>query len=563
MLGICHNIAERGEYQARNAGTIAAAGDVGSGGLQHDLLDAVTWFDASSVMIKSYLHAAADALWRNGDRFAAPAQRQAQLLRELLRTAAGTEWGREHDFDALAETPDVVRAYQQRVSLSDYEDFRDPIERMRRGEEDVLWPGAVDRYGVSSGTASDGKVLPAPDAALRSKVRGSADAAFSYVVSSRGGWSLFGGKTLTLPGRVERDPNYPGTLVGEGSALFSQRTASWFQHLYQAVPNEDLVWAGWKEKLRAVARRTVDTDVRAVVSVPSWMPVLFDMLREAYAERHGRSPATIREVWPNVRVFFSGGVALHPYRSLLERELGPVDFVESYAATEGFFAFQDHPDEDMLLHLDSGVFYEFVKVDDLDHDRPRRYTVEEVEPGVRYALFVTANCGLWAYCVGDVVRFTSTFPHRLVVAGRLAEMMDRYGEALFAEETRAALNRACQETGATVREYHVSPRTTEASDGAPRHQWLLEFERPPASQRAFARLLDKHLCTTNRHYEIRRKTDALRAPEVVALPRGTFHRWLEHRHETVSAQTKVPRIADDRHVADPVMRLADEATRAT
>jgi hypothetical protein len=515
-------------------------------------------------MFKHYLRAATDAFWRDGDRFDNPAQRQARLLRRLLRTAADTEWGRAHDFAALAEAPDVARAYQQHAPLTDYDDIRSQVERMRRGETDVLWPGTVERYGVSSGTVSDGKVLPAPEAALRAKVRGSADAAFSYV-ANRSGWSLFGGKALTLPGRVERDPAYPGTLAGEGSALFSQRTASWFRQFYQALPNNDLIWHDWEEKLRAVAHRTVEEDVRALVSVPSWMPVLFEMLREEFSRRHGRPPDTIREVWPNLRVFFSGGVALAPYRRLLERELGPVDFIESYAATEGFFAFQDHPAKDMLLHLGTGVFYEFVRADELGEEHPRRYRLEEVETGVRYVLFVTANCGLWAYGVRDVIRFTSTFPHRLVVAGRVAEMMDRYGEALFAEETRAALARACEQSGATVREYHVAPRTTEAaeaaSDGnAPRHQWLVEFDEAPADRRAFARALDEHLQGANRHYGIRRETDALRVPEVVALPEGAFHRWLEDTHETVSAQTKVPRIADDRHVAGPLLRLADGET---
>lgn len=507
-------------------------------------------------MLKHYLRAAADALWHNGNRFDEPAARQARLLRRLLRTAAGTAWGRAHDFAALAEAPDVVRAYQERAPLTSYDDIRSLVQRMRAGEADVLWPGTIRRYGVSSGTVSDGKVLPAPDAALRSKVRGSTDAAFSYVVACNG-WSLLGGKTLTLPGRVERDEQHPDTVVGEGSALFSQQTASFFRRYYQAIPNEDLVWAGWKEKLRAVARRTVDVDVRAVVSVPSWMPVLFEELRRAYEAQHGRQPERIREVWPNLRVVFSGGVALHPYRRLIERELGPVDFIESYAATEGFFAFQDHPDEDMLLHLGSGVFYEFVRVDELHEEHPRRYTVEEVETGVRYALFVTTNSGLWAYGVKDVIRFTSTFPHRLVVAGRLAEMLDRFGEALFAEETRAALSRACEATGAHMREYHVAPRTTEAEEGAPHHQWFVEFDRPPADVRAFARALDEHLCLTNRHYGIRRETDALLGPEVTILAPGTFHQWLEATHEDVSAQTKVPRLAEDRSVADALATLAN------
>ena len=509
-------------------------------------------------MPNSYLRIVANALWRNGNRFDDPVGRQERLLRRLLRSAQDTEWGRDHDFRTLARAPDVIQAYQQRVPLTSYSDLQPHIERMRRGAANVLWPGKVHRFGVSSGTVSNGKVLPASDEALRAKALCSSSVGLNYMIAG-GRWSLLRGKVLTLPGRVERDPEYPGTVVGETSALFSQQTPAFFRRFRQAVPNDALLWTDWEEKLQAVATRTLSMDVRALVTVPSWAPVLFEMLREAHREKHGRFPSSLREIWPNLQVIFSGGVALSSYRELLEKQFGAVDFIESYAATEGFFAFQTHPsDEDLLLHLDSGVFYEFVRVEELGTENPRRYTVADVEPGVRYALFVSTNGGLWAYGVRDVVRFTRTFPHRLVVAGRTAEMMDRYGEALFAEEARAALERTCQATQATVREYHIAPRLL-TDDALPGHQWFVEFAHPPDDASAFTRVLDEELCATNRHYGIRRETGALEAPEVVAVPPGTFYQWLKTSQENISAQTKVPRMADDRAVAEQLALFVDEA----
>lgn len=489
---------------------------------------------------------------------------QARLLRRLVGRAAGTEWGRRYGFADIARAPDVVAAYQARVPLCSYDDLRDDVARIRAGAEGVAWPGRFRHFAVSSGTASAGKIIPVSHEMLVANRSFGLGVGLRYLAETGDAGFLLG-RHLALPGRIEEDPRYPGTLVGEVSGLQAEYAPWLFQHLLQAVPNEVAFLPNWEDKLRAIADRTVDMDVRLLVMAPTWALVLFRQLVETYNARHGARVSTVGEVWPNLRVFVSGGVALSSYRHLLQAQIGldRLRFVETYGASEGFFAFQpDLADPSMLLHLDNGVFFEFVRMDELGRPGARRYTVADVETGVRYALFVSTCSGLWGYGVRDVVRFTQTFPHRLVVAGRTSEMIDRYGEAVFGEEARAALEHACRATGALVRDYHVAPRPADLSR-LPAHQWLVEFERPPASADAFAAALDAHLAAVNRHYQIRREARAFDAPEVVPLPPGTFYAWLREARGRVSAQTKVPRMSEERGVADGVLSLAGNIREAS
>jgi hypothetical protein len=250
-------------------------------------------------------------------------------------------------------------------------------------------------------------------------------------------------------------------------------------------------------------------------------------------------------------------VALRSYRDLLEAQIGAdIDFVETYGASEGFFSFQNRLDDpSMLLHLDNGLFFEFVRMDEKDDPNPRRYTVADVEPGVRYALYITSCSGLWAYDVGDVVRFTETFPHKITVAGRTSEMIDKYGEAVFGDEARAALRSACDATGAHVTDYHVAPCVLHNGD-VPSHEWLVEFETPPQDLDAFARAIDEQLQRVNRHYQIRREANAFAAPQISALPDGAFYNWLKATKDSISGQTKVPRMSEERDVADEILKTA-------
>ena len=486
-----------------------------------------------------------------------PVATQRTLLRRLLTRAADTEWGRRFHFAEIAEASDVVAAYQSRVPLHRYADIANDVERVREGAADVMWPGTATNFAVSSGTVSDGKVIPISNETIEHNRSFSVGVGVNYLKESLDP-RFFGGSHLTLPGRVEEDPAYPGTKAGEISGILAENAPGFFRTLYQAVPNEITFLPSWEEKLRAIAERCVDKDIRLLVMVPTWALNLFDLLIDLHNERTNDTATTVGEVWPNLQVYISGGVALRSYRDLIEEKVGhDIDFVETYGASEGFFSFQDELDDSsMLLHLDNGVFYEFVPLDERgDHD-PTRRTIADVEPGVRYSMHVTSCSGLWAYEVGDVIRFTQTFPHKIVVAGRTSDMIDEYGEAIYGDEVRAAIKSACEATGAHVADYHVAPRRSTNGE-QPGHEWLIEFEQAPSDLTAFEQALDEYLQEVNRHYHIRREGDALDGPRVSALPPGAFYDWLQATEDEISGQTKVPRMSDTRDVADGVLAAAE------
>ena len=488
---------------------------------------------------------------------ARPVATQRSLLRRLLTRAADTEWGRRFGFSEIAEASDVVATYQNRVPLHRYGDIEADVKRVREGAVDVMWPGTITNFAVSSGTVSDGKVIPISDETIEHNRSFSVGVGVNYLKESLDP-SFFGGSHLTLPGRVEEDPNHPGTKAGEISGILAENAPGFFRTLYQAVPNEITFLPSWEEKLRAIAERTVDKDIRLLVMVPTWALNLFDLLIDLHNERNNDTATTVGEVWPNLQVLISGGVALRSYRDLIEEKIGhDIDFMETYGASEGFFSFQDELDDpSMLLHLDNGVFYEFVPLDERGDDDPTRHTIADVEPGVRYSLHVTSCSGLWAYEVGDVIRFTQTVPHKITVAGRTSDMIDEYGEAIYGDEVRAALKSACEATGAHVTDYHVAPRRSTNGE-QPGHEWLIEFEQAPTDLDAFERALDDHLQEVNRHYCIRREGDALDGPHVSALPEGAFYDWLQASKDEISGQTKVPRMSDNRDVADGVLAVVE------
>ncbi len=508
-------------------------------------------------LLASAVNAAPVGPLRTMQRFArAPVATQEALLRDLLRRASGTEWGKRFGFGDLWRVRDVVAAYQARVPLHTYEALRADVARIRRGARDVIRPGGFRHFAVSSGTASAGKIIPVSEEMLVKNRRFSMGSAFQYLAES-GNPRFWLGKFLSVPGRIEDDPEHPGALIGEVSGLQAEFAPAFVRRFYQAVPNEILYLPNWEDKLAAIVERTVDMDVRAVAMVPSWALLLFQMVIERHNRKRGARARTLGEVWPNLQVFFSGGVALRSYRHLLEAVIGlpEMHFWEHYGASEGFFAHQTTlTDEAMMLHLDNGVFYEFVRVDEREADAPRRYTVADVEVGVRYALYVTTCSGLWAYDVGDVVRFTQTAPPKIVVAGRTSEMLDKYGEAVFGEEARAALRHACERSGAQVRDFHVAPRPA-GLDRLPAHEWLVEFESAPASMEPFAEAIDAYLQRVNRHYRIRREARVFGPPQIVPLPAGAFFAWLKKSRKRVGAQTKVPRVSEERDVAEGVLAL--------
>ncbi len=487
----------------------------------------------------------------------APAKTQANLLRNLLRRASDTEWGRRFGFAEIAQQTDPVAAYQARLPLHTYPDLQEDIDRVRAGATNVLWPGPIHHFAVSSGTTAAGKIIPVSGDMLRLNRRFSVGITLDYLLST-GNARLFMGKHLALPGRIDNDATFPGTKIGEISGLQALYAPNFYRLLLQALPNEIAFAPNWDQKLSMIVDKTMDMDIRMVAMAPTWAIVLFRLLIERHNKVYNSGITTVGEVWPNLQLYISGGVALSSYKSIIDEQIGlpGLHFVEAYGASEGFFSFQsDLQDPAMLLHLKNGVFFEFVRMDELHKENPTRYTIDEITCGVRYAPILTTCSGLWSYVLGDVVRFTQTSPHKIVVAGRTSEMIDKYGEAVFGEDARLAIDEACNKTQALVKEYHVTALPP-CADRIPALEWLLEFGRLPKDTRSFLDTLDQHLCAINRHYEIRREARAFAPPEIVILPNGTFHSWLKSTRKDIGGQTKVPRMSEERTTAEGILKLA-------
>jgi GH3 auxin-responsive promoter len=489
-----------------------------------------------------------------------PLGTQERLLRRQLEMAQDTEWGVRLGFRDILASDDLLDTYRACVPLSDYEAYREDVRRARRGEADVFWPGQIRHFAVSSGTASAGKIIPLSLEMLEASRRFSLSTALVYAQASRS-LRFLTGRLLSVPGRIEEDKEYPGTWVGEVSGLMYLFAPALIKRFSQAVGEDILFLPRWEDKLQAMVCATVDMDIRSIAMVPSWAVVLFPMLIEEHNRRTGAHATTVQEVWPNLTVFFSGAVALSSYLTLLREQVGSqdMDFIESYGASEGFFSFQNHAsDSDMLLHLDNGVFYEFVRVGD-DSSGASRCGLADVEIGIRYSIHVTSCSGFWSYAVGDIVKFTSLEPFRIVVAGRTSEMLDLYGEAVFGGEARAALRLGCEATGDRFRDYHISA-VAPSGRRAPRHQWFIEFDHPPEDIAALATAIDTYLQDVNRHYVIRRECGAFEAPEIIPLPPGTFLRWLRATRGRIGAQTKVPRMSEERNIAEGILKSLETNT---
>jgi len=485
-----------------------------------------------------------------------PIGTQVAVLKGLMKRAAGTEWGKRYGFSEIAEAKDARSMFRERVPIHSYEAFRSDIERIRKGEKDIIWPGSIQHFAVSSGTASAGKIVPLSEEMLMINRRFTLTVALAYREAIRSS-KFFRGRLLSIPGRIEEDPLHPGSMIGEVSGLQFLFAPWLIKRLYQAVPESILFLPNWEEKLDAIVDHTLKMDIRAIAMVPSWGIVLFKKLLARHNALTGNQVTTVREVWPNLSVFFSGGVALSSYRDLLDQQVGGgMDFVENYGASEGYVSFQDSPNStDMLVHLNSGVYLEFEPAD----ESGPRISIEEVQTGIRYRIIVSTCSGLWGYELGDVIKFTSTDPFRIVVAGRTSEMLDKYGEAVFGDEARAALGKATEATGARVSNFHVSP-VMATSTSLPGHEWLIEFEREPNSVEAFSRIIDQHLQEVNRHYVIRREAAAFDPPHISVLHEGTFFQWLKRTKKKVSAQTKVPRMSEEREIADALLSISRSFT---
>lgn len=499
-----------------------------------------------------FITKAASLVFRSGlkrmDAFAgqADAIQQAQLA-FLVKQARNTEWGVKYDYRSVAG----YAAFRERVPLSDYEGLKPYIVRMINGERNVLWPSLVCWFARSSGTTNDkSKYLPVtPEILSRSHYRGGKDVVAAYLRQNPAS-RFFSGKGLILGGSHSPSRLNPHVSCGDLSAVLLQNIPSWV-NLVRVPEKEIILMSEWESKIRAIVERTAGANVSNLSGVPSWMLVLI----KALLKKTGRQ--TLTEIWPNLEVFFHGGVSFEPYRAQY-RALIPSEkmhYMETYNASEGFFALQnDLTDPGMLLMLDYGIFYEFIPVSEREKEYPAVIPLEEVELGKNYAMVITTCGGLWRYQIGDTVRFTSVHPYKIVITGRTRHYINAFGEELMVDNADRAISRTCALTGAKVKEYTAAPLFL-LNKAKGRHQWFIEFEKEPPSLHEFASLLDCSLKELNSDYEAKRyKEISLQLPEIIPARPGVFYDWLKRKGK-LGGQHKIPRLSNERTYIEELLAL--------
>jgi hypothetical protein len=477
-----------------------------------------------------------------------PVETQDEALYSLLGKAASTEWGRKFDFSSI----NSVSEYQSRLPIQNYEDIIPYVERLRKGEVNLLWPGEIKWFAKSSGTTSTkSKFIPMSTEALRDcHFRAAKDILILYTLQ-RPGTRIFSGKCLTLGGSHKMNQFSNDSLYGDLSAILIENAPSWVE-IIRTPKQKIALLEDFEAKLNLITQSTVNENVTNISGVPSWYLVL---IKQILAHTGKKS---LLEVWPNLEVFFHGGISFTPYRSQY-RELIPGDqmqYMETYNASEGFFGIQDDLScSDMLLMLDYGIFYEFIPADKINSDSPPVYTIGEVKTGINYAIVISTNGGLWRYMIGDTIIFTSLTPYRFRISGRTRHFINVFGEEVIADNANRATEAACHATGAVISEYTAGPVfMSTKSKGS--HEWIIEFEKEPSDLKLFTRILDETLKSVNSDYEAKRYKDLnLVLPVVHSVPKGTFNNWLKAKNK-LGGQNKVPRLSNSREYIEDLYIIA-------
>ena len=475
---------------------------------------------------------------------------QRDVLRRLMERGGASEYGRNHLLGNTLSYEDFAR----NVPVNTYEELKQDIDRMRHGEADVLWPGTVRWFAKSSGTTNDkSKFIPVSHEGLHHiHYAGGFDVVAAYLRNHPDS-RLFDGKGLILGGSHSPNYNISNSLVGDLSAILIENVNP-LVNLVRVPTKRTALLSDFEVKRDRIARECLAKNVTNISGVPSWMLSVLVRVLELSGKQH------IEEVWPNLEVFFHGGIAFTPYRPQYEKIITrpSMRYMETYNASEGFFGIQDDlSDASMLLMTDYDVFYEFIPMDEFEREKPTVVPLEGVEVGRNYALVITTSCGLWRYLIGDTVRFTSKYPYKFIITGRTKYFINAFGEELIMENAEQGLAYACRETGAEVSEYTAAPVFMD-SHGKCRHQWLIEFSKAPADLQRFGELLDRKLQEVNSDYEAKRFHDITLQPlEIVKAREGLFNDWLKLNGK-LGGQHKVPRLSNSRKNMEELLQLNEQ-----
>lgn len=476
---------------------------------------------------------------------------QHDVLKKLIERGKDTEYGRKHLFNNINSYEDFI----SNVSVNTYEELKGDIDRMRHGEENVLWRGQVKWYAKSSGTTNDkSKFIPVSQDGLNQiHYQGGKDVVALYLMMNPDS-KMFDGKGLILGGSHSPNYNVANSLVGDLSAILIENINP-LANLVRVPKKQTALLSDFDIKRDRIARECMNLNVTNISGVPSWMLSVLVRVMEISGKKH------LQDVWPNLEVFFHGGIAFTPYRSQYEQLITSpsMHYMETYNASEGFFGIQnDETDKSMLLMLDYDVFYEFIPMDEFGSDNPTIVPLEGIEVGKNYAMLITTSCGLWRYMIGDTVSFTSKNPYKFVITGRTKYFINAFGEELIMDNAENGLDYACKLTGAEVSEYTAAPVYMD-SKAKCRHQWLIEFAKEPADINQFATILDKKLQELNSDYEAKRFHDVtLQHLEVVKARTGLFNDWLKAKGK-LGGQHKIPRLSNSRKNLDELLELLSQA----
>ena len=472
---------------------------------------------------------------------------QQKVLKRLVEHGRQTEYGRRFGMQT-GNYDDFAR----RIPLNTYEELKGDIDRMRHGEANVLWPGRVRWFAKSSGTTNDkSKFIPITKAGLdHTHYAGGMDVVALYLRNTPES-RLFDGRSLILGGSHSPNYNVADSLVGDLSSILIEHINP-LANLVRVPKKKTALLSDFELKRDRIARECLHKNVTNISGVPSWMLSVLVRIMELSGKKH------LEEVWPNLEVFFHGGIAFTPYRSQYEQLITSpkMHYMETYNASEGFFGIQSDPqDKSLLLMSDYDVFYEFIPMDTFDSEHPTVVPLEGVQKGVNYAMVITTSCGLWRYVIGDTVRFTSTNPYKFVITGRTKYFINAFGEELIMDNAEQGLAYACHATGAEISDYTAAPVYMD-SRAKCRHQWLIEFAKEPDSIERFAALLDKRLQEVNSDYEAKRSHDITLQPlEVIKARPGQFNDWLKAKGK-LGGQHKIPRLSNSRKVIEEVMEVS-------
>ena len=465
-----------------------------------------------------------------------PVTTQQAVFEELIKHAQQTQFGKDHHFDQIKTTEDFAK----QVPIRDYEDLKPYVEKVVKGEENVLWKGKPLYFAKTSGTTSGAKYIPLTKESMPYHIEAARNAILSYIHET-GKADFVDGKMIFLQGSPILEQKN-GIQFGRLSGIVAHFVPKYLQR--NRMPSwETNCMEDWEAKIDAIVEETFSENMSMISGIPSWVQMYFERLQQK-----GGKP--VGEIFKNFNLFIYGGVNYEPYRAKFENLIGrKVDSIELFPASEGFFAYQDsQAAKGMLLLLNSGIFYEFIKSEEFFSENPKSYTIGEVELGVNYVMIISTNAGLWRYNIGDTVQFTSLAPYRVIVSGRIKHYISAFGEHVIGKEVECALQEAMEGTDVRVNEFTVAPQIN-PTEGLPYHEWLIEFEQEPANMNTFAEAIDNAMRKQNIYYDDLIVGNILQKVVITKVPKNGFQEYMKSIGK-LGGQNKIPRLSNDRKIAD-------------